>query len=269
MIPASSLGCTLQTFALEGRTAIVTGGLGLVGRGIVAGLAGCGAAVIIADVDPTGWSKARADFEKAGLMVEFSEMDVANTAALPGVVRNFDQKHEPDIWVNAAYPRTSDWGDGVETVTAENWSRNVDMQMNSACILASEAAKLLAGRGRGGSIINIASIYGVVSPDFAVYDGLEMTTPPAYAAIKGGIIAYTRYLAGYWGGRNIRVNAVCPGGVFDNQPESFVAAYEARTPLGRMADPDDIAAPVAFLASDAARYITGATLMVDGGWTAQ
>ncbi len=258
----------MQSFALDGRTAIVTGGLGLVGRGIVTELAECGANVIVADVDSAAWGHARKGFDEAGLTVAFDEMDVSKSATLQDSVAAFDRAHEPVIWVNAAYPRTSDWGDGVETVTSESWSRNVDMQMNSACILASEAARHLAARG-GGSIINIASIYGVVSPDFAVYDGLEMTTPPAYAAIKGGIIAYTRYLAGYWGGQGVRVNVVCPGGVFADQPKSFVAAYEARTPLGRMADPEDIAGPVAFLASDAARYMTGATLMVDGGWTAR
>jgi len=268
MAPVSQLGCSLQSFALDGRTAIVTGGLGLVGRGIAAGLAGCGATVVAADVDAAAWDAARGEFDAAGLTVEFEQADFSDPAALADLISGLDGKYGADIWVGAAYPRTGDWGDGVEQATAENWSRNVDMQMNASCILASEAAKRLAARG-GGSIVNIASIYGVVSPDFKIYDGLDMTTPPAYAAIKGGIIAFTRYLAGYWGGRGVRVNAVCPGGVFADQPKPFVAAYEARTPLGRMADPDDIAGPVAFLASDAARYVTGATLMVDGGWTAQ
>ena len=260
--------CSLQTFALDGRTAIVTGGLGLIGRSIATGLAGCGATVIVADIDAAAWDEARAGFACGADAARFETLDVSDTGALPGRVAKLDAQYEPAAWVNAAYPRTDDWGDGIEATTSENWSRNVDMQMNGACILATEAAKGLAVRG-GGSVVNIASIYGVVSPDFAVYAGLDMTTPPAYAAIKGGIVAYTRYLAGYFGGKGVRVNAVCPGGVFADQPASFVAAYEARTPLGRMAQPDDIAGPVAFLVSDAASYVTGATLMVDGGWTAR
>lgn len=258
----------MQTFALDGQTVIVAGGLGQIGRAIVTGLAGCGAAVVVADIDLVAWNKLRAGFECNGSEVFFETLDMTDTSSLPERVAALDSRVKPTAWVNAAYPRTDDWSDGVEDATSDNWSRNVDMQMNSACLLATAAAKGLAVRG-GGSIVNIASIYGVVSPDFTIYDGLDMTMPPAYAAVKGGIIAYSRYLAGYYGGKGVRVNALCPGGVFANQPASFVAAYEARTPLGRMAQPDDIAGPVAFLVSDAAAYVTGATLMVDGGWTAR
>jgi NAD(P)-dependent dehydrogenase (short-subunit alcohol dehydrogenase family) len=139
--------------------------------------------------------------------------------------------------------------------------------MNGFCLIAGHVAAAMAKRGRG-AIVNVASIYGAVGPDFAVYDGTDMTTPPAYSAIKGGIIAYTRYLASYYGPRGVRINAVCPGGVANNQPPRFVENYAARTPLRRMARPEEIAGPVAFLASDAASYVTGAILPVDGGWTA-
>ena len=122
--------------------------------------------------------------------------------------------------------------------------------------------------GTGGSIINLASTYGIVAPDFSIYEGLDMTTPAAYAAIKGGIVNLTQFLASYYGKNGIRVNCVSPGGIANSQPDVFVRRYVSRTPLGRMGTPEDIAGAVVFLASEAAAYVTGHNLVVDGGWTA-
>lgn len=119
-----------------------------------------------------------------------------------------------------------------------------------------------------GSIINIASIYGVIGPDFTVYDGTNMTMPAAYAAIKGGLINLTRYMASYFGPHNVRVNTVSPGGIFDKQNSTFVSNYEKKVPLRRMGAPEDIAPSVSFLLSDESKYITGQNLIIDGGWTA-
>lgn len=120
----------------------------------------------------------------------------------------------------------------------------------------------------GGSIINIGSTYGVVAPDFSIYEGTQMTMPAAYSAIKGGLITFTKYLAAYYGKDKVRANVVSPGGIFDHQPKSFVEKYSKRVPLGRMGEPSDVAGAVVFLASDASKYVTGHNLMVDGGWTA-
>jgi NAD(P)-dependent dehydrogenase (short-subunit alcohol dehydrogenase family) len=117
-------------------------------------------------------------------------------------------------------------------------------------------------------VINIASIYGVVSNDPRLYEGTEMRQPPSYNFVKAGMINLTRYLACYYGRHGVRVNAISPGGYFNHQPESFVAAYNQRVPLGRMLGNEDIQGAVVFLASDASKYVTGANLMVDGGWTA-
>ena len=118
-----------------------------------------------------------------------------------------------------------------------------------------------------GSVVNIASTYGIVAPDFTIYDGTEMTSPAAYAAIKGGIINMTKYFASYLGKHNVRFNCVSPGGIFDNQNPIFVANYEKKVPLKRMGKPVDIAPSISFLLSDDAGYITGHNLVVDGGWT--
>ena len=127
--------------------------------------------------------------------------------------------------------------------------------------------KFSAMKKRGGSIINIASIYGVVAPDFSIYEGTTMTMPGAYAAIKSGIIGMSRYMASYYAPYKIRVNSVSPGGIRDKQPVSFIKKYEKRTPLGRMGTPADVAAAVLYLSADASSYVTGQNIIVDGGWT--
>jgi NAD(P)-dependent dehydrogenase (short-subunit alcohol dehydrogenase family) len=124
-------------------------------------------------------------------------------------------------------------------------------------------------RGTGGCIVNLGSIYGVRAPDFSVYEGTDMTSPVEYAGIKGGVINLTRYLASYFGEQGIRANTVSPGGVFNNQNERFVQNYKERTPLGRMAEPEDVANTILYLVSDAASYVTGQNIVVDGGFSVQ
>ena len=118
-----------------------------------------------------------------------------------------------------------------------------------------------------GSIINIASIYGVVSNDPDIYVGTGMKQPPTYNFVKAGMINFTRYLACYYGKQGVRANSISPGGYFDDQPAAFVEEYAKRAPIGRMLNNDDIKGAVVYLASDASEYVTGANLMVDGGWT--
>ena len=120
---------------------------------------------------------------------------------------------------------------------------------------------------KSGSIINMASMYGVVAPDFSAYEGTNMTMPVAYSAIKGGLVNLTRYIAAYFGPQQIRVNTISPGGILDNQNITFVKNYEKKVPMRRMGSPDDIAPSVVFLLSDDSKYITGQNLIIDGGWT--
>lgn len=171
-----------------------------------------------------------------------------------------------DGFVNNAYPRTSDWGEKFENIQLESWRKNVDMHQNGYFLCCQKALEQMK-KQKSGSLVNISSIYGVLGADFSLYEDTEMTMPAAYAAIKGAIVNLTRYLASYYGEHNVRVNAVSPGGIFDNQPKSFVERYENKVPLKRMGTPEDIAPSVVFLLSDDAAYITGHNLMVDGGWS--
>lgn len=242
--------------SLKDKIIIVTGGSGLLGKEIIKDLSFKGATAINADIN------VETNFENKTLNVDItSEESVVNAIKL---VSEFYGRI--DGLVNNAYPRTKDWGTKFEDIAYEAWQKNVDMQMNTTFLFIQKIMpELLKSKG---AIVNMSSIYGVIGPDFTVYDGTEMTMPAAYSAIKGGVVNFTRYLASYFGPNGVRVNAVSPGGIFDNQNPVFVDNYNKKVPLRRMGLPKDISPAVAFLLSDEAAYITGQNLIVDGGWTA-
>jgi NAD(P)-dependent dehydrogenase (short-subunit alcohol dehydrogenase family) len=241
---------------LKGKTIVVTGGNGLIGSGIIKQAQQKSASVICIDI-------------KAGDNdADFFQCDITDAAAIASTVTEIWKKYRKiDGWVNCAYPRTADWGLKFEEIPLASWEKNINLQLNSVFYSCQLVLPKMAQQ-KNGSLVNIASIYGEVAPDFSVYEGTAMTMPAAYSAIKGGIINFSRYLAAYYGPSGIRVNCVSPGGIFDHQPDSFVKKYESKVPLRRMGKSEDIAPAVTFLLSDEAAYITGHNLMVDGGWTA-
>lgn len=254
-------------FSLKGKTAAVAGGAGLIGSQIVYALAQSGARVIVADIDEQSASKVCAKLKKSDFNAAYKYFDISDIECLKKNIGSLWRSAGGiDIWVNCSYPRTKDWGNRVEEIKVASWRKNTDMHLNGYALTSKYAAEFM--KKNGGSIINLSSIYGVKGADFSVYEGTSMTMPMAYAAIKAGINNISRYLASYFGKYNVRVNAVCPGGVLDNQPAEFIKNYAKKTPLGRMALKEEVASVVVFLASEAASYITGAVIMVDGGWTA-
>ncbi|WP_380675274.1 oxidoreductase [Salinigranum sp. GCM10025319] len=247
-------------FDLTDETVLVTGGAGLIGSAICDAIDAHGGTVVVADLDGEG---GRA-LDSAARVVETDVTDEADVqTAVDVTVEEFGGL---DVLVNAAYPRNDRYGRRYEDVAIDDWRDNVDRHLAGCYVPTYYATREMVDSG-GGSVVNFGSIYGVQAPDFTVYEGTDMTSPVEYAATKGGIINLTRYLASYLGPAGVRVNAVSPGGVFDDQDEQFVDAYERRTPMGRMATPEDVAGAVVYLASDAASYVTGQNLVVDGGWT--
>ena len=242
---------------LENKVILVTGGSGLLGKSIVEDAKSKGAIVINADINVVSDLEART-----------IKLDIADEKSISDTVDTIYKKYTRiDGLVNAAYPRTPDWGSVFDEVKLDSWRKNVDMQMNSIFYICQQVTKYMLIKQKG-SIVNLASIYGIVGNDFSLYEGLNMSSAPAYSAIKGGIINFSRHLASYFGKKNIRVNCVSPGGIFDNQNPEFVRRYNEKVPLGRMGNPEDISPTVSFLLSDEAQYITGQNIAVDGGWTA-
>lgn len=247
------------TSILKDKVILITGGNGLIGKHIVEGAKSSGATVVNVDIS-------NSHNEENGEL----NFDITTESGIQQLIDTVMSKYgKIDGLVNNAYPRTADWGNKVEDIKFESWQKNIDLQMNSVFLLCQKTLDIMKAQNSG-SIVNIASIYGVVGNDFTLYEEYGGTSPAAYAAIKGGLINLTRYLASYYGNYNIRLNCVSPGGVLDEkqQKASFIENYSKKSPLKRLANPEEIAPSVIFLLSDLASYITGHNLMVDGGWTA-
>jgi NAD(P)-dependent dehydrogenase (short-subunit alcohol dehydrogenase family) len=241
---------------LKDKIIIVTGGSGLIGKGIVNKITEEGGIAINADINVL------TNNDLSNILC-----DITNENSIQNVVDTIISKYgKIDGLVNNAYPRSPDWGRSFENVSYESWRTNIDWQLNSVFIFCKKVLVEMKKRSSG-SIVNIGSTYGVVSPDFSIYEGTTITSDPTYSAIKGGVINFTKYLAAYFGEFGIRANCISPGGIFDNQNPLFVERYTKKVPLKRMGTPADIAGPVSFLLSQDAKYITGHNLMVDGGWT--
>nr|WP_294900899.1 oxidoreductase [uncultured Pedobacter sp.] len=240
-------------FSVKDKVIVVTGGNGLLGKSIVSNLRKEGAIAISADLS--------ADSEIDIFLDITCEQSISTT------VSQLTAKYgRIDGWVNNAYPRTKDWGNKFEEIPVESWKQNVDMHLNGYFMCCKEVLEQMKKQGFG-SLINMSSIYGLVAPDFTIYEGTEMTMPAAYSAIKGGLNNLTRYLAAYYGPYQVRVNTVSPGGIFDNQTQTFVDNYNKKVPMRKMGTTQDIVSAVYYLLTDETSYITGHNLVVDGGWS--
>jgi NAD(P)-dependent dehydrogenase (short-subunit alcohol dehydrogenase family) len=266
----------MSAFGLTGRTAVVTGGAGLLGRVFSAALAEHGASVAVLDVDAVAAEDSAAALRSGGAEAIGVACDVSDPSAVDAAV---DAVHAwrgtPHVLVNNAATKTDDvrafFSNSVDT-DLERWRKVMAVNLDGMFLVARAFGRDMVAAGRG-SIVQTASIYGIVAPDLRIYDGLEflgapMTSPVTYSASKAGVVGLTRHLAVEWAPAGVRVNTLVPGGVRSGQDPRFVERYSARVPLGRMAEPHEMAGAVVFLASDASSYVTGQAIAVDGGLTA-
>jgi NAD(P)-dependent dehydrogenase (short-subunit alcohol dehydrogenase family) len=258
-----------ELMSLSGRVAVVTGGAGHIGRDICDTLAELCAAVVIVDRQGAAEcaEKLACDFKVETLALT---VDLADEAATRGIADQVKARFgRCDILVNnAAFVGTSDlggWAVPFAEQSVATWRQAIEVNLTAAFVLSQALSPLVSERA--GSIINVASIYGHLGPDWRRYEGTALGNPAAYAVSKGGLIQLTRWLATTLAPR-VRVNAVSPGGVARGQPKAFADQYVAQTPMQRMACEEDIKGVVAFLAGDASAYMTGQNIMLDGGYSA-
>jgi NAD(P)-dependent dehydrogenase (short-subunit alcohol dehydrogenase family) len=265
----------MELFSLDDKVAIVTGACGLLGTQHCEALAAAGARVVAADLDASAAAAVAARLGEGHLGVG---VDVTSVTSLQEArQRIMDVMGRIDVLVNNAAindmfenPLLAGQQSMFENYPLEMWERSWRVNVSGVFLCSQVLGGVMAERGRG-SIINIASTYGVVAPDQSIYknEAGEQTfyKSPSYPVTKAAVIGFTKFLASYWGNKGVRVNTLSPGGVENAQDEFFRANYSRKTLLGRMAAPSDYRGAIVFLASDASAYMTGANLIVDGGWT--
>jgi NAD(P)-dependent dehydrogenase (short-subunit alcohol dehydrogenase family) len=264
-------------FSLAGKVAVVTGACGILGRHFCAALAGQGATVAAVDLDTMAVGELAARLSaQFGTLALGLTCDVADGPQVSAMTeRTVEQFGRIDVLLNNAATKTSDiraFMQPAEAMSLRTWRETMAVNLDGVFLVAQAVGNRMRAQ-RSGSIIQTASIYGVVGPDLRIYEGSyylggAITNPASYSASKAGVIGLTRHLATAWAADGVRVNALVPGGVESGQNETFKARYSARVPLGRMARPGELVGAVIWLASDAASYVTGQVVAVDGGLTA-
>jgi NAD(P)-dependent dehydrogenase (short-subunit alcohol dehydrogenase family) len=256
----------LETFRLDGKVAVVTGGAGLYGRQIVEALAEAGARVYTASRDLADLECRAQKWRDAGLDVYAEKLDQGDAESIKSLYERITSAVRcVHVLVNNAVARPMfDWGGDAEAFDAS-------MRINATGVfLMTRTFGQAMAQSDGGSIINVGSIQGMVGPDFTLYEGLDMASPPDYFFHKAGMINLTRYVAAKLGPQGVRVNTISPGGLDTGEASPrFVERYASNTFLGRMGNYTDLKGVVVFLASDASTYITGTNIPVDGGYTAK
>jgi NAD(P)-dependent dehydrogenase (short-subunit alcohol dehydrogenase family) len=268
-----------ELFDLFGRVGIVTGGAGIIGKELVRGLLVHGANVVVADID----AKAGEAFA-ASLRDEFNNncviaitTDVTNPKSVSAMVaQTVRQWKKVDFLLNNAALFGTDPKDyyaPFEEYSLEEWRRIMAVDLDGMFLVVREVGKQMVAQGTGGSIVQTSSIYGVMASDPRIYEGstfkgYPINNPAVYSAAKAGVVGLTRWLATYWADKNIRVNAIAPGGTMAHENDVFMRKYSNRVPMGRMAYSSEMVGAVIYLVSDASSYVTGQCLMVDGGLSA-
>lgn len=255
---------------IAGKRVLLLGACGVLGRRHAEILAEQGAGLAIADRPGSDVMALAASLGAHAVEIDVTDEPglVAGVAAAEAALGGLDGAvYNAAITSEGLARRGGDPFPAFEEYPTDLWRASIEVNLTGAFLFAREAGKALKRNG-GGSLVNIASIYGVVAPDHRIYDGQPFNSFPGYAASKAGIIGLTRWLATLWADSGVRVNAVSPGGVYNDHDPAFAAAYGNRTPMGRMAERDEITGILVYLLSDSARYCTGQNFVIDGGLSA-
>ena len=253
---------------LNNKVIVVTGGAGVLGKEFIREILTNGGTAILTDIKI---SLAKNFIDK--MKIEYPDnfyarnMDITNKSSINSLIKDVSKKYKGiDCLVNNAYPKNKSYGKKMEDVSYKDFSENISAHVGGY-FLTSQRFGAFFKNHNGGNIINIGSIYGTLAPRFELYKNTEMTTPVEYVAIKASVIQLTKYFAQYFKKDNIRVNCLSPGGIQDNQPKSFISAYNSFCSEKGMLDPRDVANTLIFLLSDSSKFITGQNLIIDDGFT--
>ena len=254
---------------LKGKVIVITGGAGLIGKEFVKAVVENKGIAIIADINKEFGVKAKEDLSKElnTASIDFVKLDITSKSSLNECIQYLEKKYQRiDALINNAYPRNKNYGRHFFDVEHEDFIQNLGLNLGGYFTASQQFAQYFQKQGYG-NIVNISSIYGVVAPKFELYDNTPMTMPVEYAAIKSGLIHLTKYMAKYFKGMNIKVNALSPGGIFDHQPEVFLAKYKEKCLNKGMLDKSDLKGTLVYLLSDMSRYVNGQNIIVDDGFT--
>jgi len=250
---------------LQDKVIVISGACGFLGKSFVEAVLQHNGTVIAADIDEAQLKKLKEEITSDRLHPVL--LDITSLNAVTSCIKEVSAKHgKIDALVNNAYPRNKAYGNDLEKVTYKDFCENVDMHLGGYFLCMQQFSVYFSKQGSG-NIVNMASIYGVVPPRFEVYENAGFTMPVEYAPIKAGIIHLTRYFVNYYAGKNIRFNCISPGGIYNNQDETFVKKYKEHGLCKGMLDRGDLTGTLLYLLSDVSSYINGQNIIVDDGWT--
>ena len=264
-----------KIFNIEGKTIVLTGSAGRVGSSFAHTLSSVGANVILVDKETKANTKLALDIiKKYKTKAVAQNIDINDSMQVEGLVEFVIKKYKKiDVLINNAHfvPRDHPQRDApFEKFPVDLWDETISENMKGIFLCSQKIGNTMVKRKKG-VIVNISSIYGLIGPDQRIYGKSRLNSPAFYSATKGAMVNLTKYLASYWGPKNIRVNTLTLGGIYDKKLHSgkdFVKNYSYKTMLGRMSNKEDYDGAILFLTSDASSYMTGSNLIIDGGWTA-
>ena len=254
---------------LKDNIVVITGGAGLIGKEFAKSIIEQGGIAVIADIDESRGVKVTKVIQKASNSqnVFFVKLDIASKISIQKCIDCVHEKYgRIDALVNNAYPKNKNYGRHFFDVEYDDFVENLDVNLGG-CIIPSQIFALYFKNQGYGNIINISSIYGLIAPKFEIYKNTSMTIPVEYAATKSGLIHLTKYMAKYFKGLNIRVNAISPGGILDGQPDSFLRGYNMQSSTKGMLDKNDLNGTLVYLLSRMSKYVNGQNIVVDDGFS--
>ena len=267
-----------KLFDLQGKTAIVTGGMGILGKQFCSVLAEFGANVAVVDIQLESTLDFARELESTyGHKMEGFYCDVTNPESVEKMVNDVVKSFgRIDILHNNAAGKSNDLSQffaPFQDYEFDQWNQIMDVNIGGMFLVAKFVGKFMIEQNQGGSIIQTSSIYGIMGPDQRIYDGSlyldqQINTPAVYSVSKSAVLGLTKYLATYWANKGIRVNTLTPGGVESGQNDVFKKKYSNRVPMNRMALPNEMVGGLLYLASDASSYVTGQNIIIDGGLSA-